>query len=103
MCKLSKKIKQLHKEFIKENGCEPTFAQVVVRWEGEDDECDEVIKIRDFDAGDTENDPDDEYVVYFAEGVEGLSNLKCENTGFEITKIKGFSLFPQNSPTLFQL
>ena len=93
MSKLNKKMKQLHKEFVKLNGNEPRFADVAVRWDGdsEDDTIDCLIKLKDFDPRNTENDPDDEHVIYFAEGITELCQVNEGGHGFTITDINGFS------------
>lgn len=90
MSKLNKKIRQLHKEYVKQNGNEPRFADVKVRWDGDDEDIDDIIKLKDFDPRNTENDPDDEHVIYFADGITELCQVNEGDHGFIITDINGF-------------
>ena len=92
MSTLNKKIKQLHKEFVRKNGNEPRFADVVVRWDGdsEEDTINSLIKLKDFDPRNTENDVDDEHVIFFAQGVAELCQVNGGGHGFTITDINGF-------------
>lgn len=92
MSTLNKKIKQLHKEFVKNNGNEPRFAKVVVRWDGdsEEDTIDSIIKLKDFDPRNTENDIDDSNVIFYADGIVGLCQVNGGGNGFTITDIVGF-------------
>ena len=89
---LNKKIKQLHKEFVKNNGNEPKFAEVVVRWDGdsEEDTIDSIIKLKDFDPRNTENDIDDSNVIFYADGIAGLCQVNGGGNGFTITDIVMF-------------
>ena len=89
----NEKIKQLHNEFVKANGNEPKFADVVVLFDGEskDDEFSTLIKLRGFNPANTENDPDDGNVIFYCDGLEEL--LQINNDGiadFQITDINGF-------------
>ena len=90
MSKLNKKMRQLHKEYVKQNGNEPRFADVKVRWDGDDEDIDDIIKLKDFDPRNTENDPDDEHVIYFADGITELCQVNEGDHGFIITDINGF-------------
>lgn len=90
MSKLNKKMRQLHKEYVKQNGNEPRFANVKVRWDDDDEEIDDIIKLKDFDPRNTESDPDDEHVIYFANGITELCQVNEGDHGFIITDINGF-------------
>lgn len=88
MSKLNKKMKQLHKEFVKLNGSEPRYADVKVKFDGDDEVCDCIIKMKDYDPKNTENDVDDNNVIYYVDGITGLCN--CDADGFDIVDINGF-------------
>lgn len=90
MCKLNKKIKKLHKEFVKKNGHEPKFADVKVQYDNEKELVDDIIKLRDFDPCNTENDPDDGHFIFCAEGIKGLCEVNGGGHGFTITDINSF-------------
>lgn len=90
--KVNKSIKEKYNEFVKTNGNEPKFADVKVQFDGEDEEpFDTIIKLRDFNPTDTENDPDDGSVIYYSHGLEGLLDInKTKEADFKIVEINGF-------------
>ena len=91
MCKVNKKMRKLHKEFVSKNGCEPRFADVVVKFDGEDEEFSTIIKLKDYNPKDTENDPDDGNVIFYADGINELLQINTDRIAdFVITDINGF-------------
>lgn len=89
--KVVKRMRILHEEFKEKYGHEPIFANVKARFDGEDEEFADFIKLRDYDLDNTENDPYDGLVIYFAEGIDGLCGINTDRTAdFVITQILGF-------------
>lgn len=77
--------------FIKEHGHEPKFASVTLRYDGEDEEGEDRIKVSGFDRTNTENDPDDNGVVFYADGIEELCQINTDRIAdFVITDIYEF-------------
>lgn len=89
MSTLNKKIKKLHKEFVKKNGHEPKYAEAIVEFDGEDKTHD-IIKLRDYDPMNILNDIDYNNVIYYADGLNGLLHLGEEGC-FSIVDIVKFS------------
>ena len=78
-------------EFVKEHGHEPKFAHTVTKYDGDEPAMD-VIKVSGFDKDDTENDPDDNYVTFYADGIDELCQINTDNIAdFVITDFHGFS------------
>ena len=91
MCKVNKKMRKLHREFVKENGCEPTYVDVVVNWQDWDEPSVETLKLKDFDIENTENDPDDEQITFYVNGIDELCDLANGNgEDFTITDVERF-------------
>lgn len=96
--KVAKYMRDRYDHFVKTNGSTPKFAHVVVEFDddenGEDcpfDTFDALIKLRDFNPTDTENDPDDENVIYYANGIDELCQINTDRTAdFAIVDILGF-------------
>ena len=86
------KMRTLHHKFKVEHGHNPKFASVVLKYNGEDKEFTDIIKMEDWEKGNTENDPDDDYVIYYVEGLEELIAINRDNlTEFKITDINEFT------------
>ena len=78
-------------EFVKEHGHEPKFAHTVTKYDGDEPAMD-VIKVSGFDKDDTENDPDDNYVMFYADGINELCQINTDGIAdFIITDFNGFS------------
>lgn len=91
--KVEKYMRDRYDHFVKTNGSTPKFAHVVVEFDGEDEDnaFDGLIKLRDFNPTDTENDPDDENVIYYANGIDELCEINTDRTAdFVILDILGF-------------
>ena len=92
MCKVTKKMRKLHREFVKEHGHEPKYVDVIVKWQDWDALCHETLKMRDFDPENTENDPDDSEITFYVNGIDGLCELATEKVeDFTITDVVEFS------------
>jgi hypothetical protein len=90
--KVNKKMRKLHEEFVEKNGSEPHFADVVVKFDGEDEEFSTLIKIKGYNPQDTENDPDDGNVIFYADGINELCQINTDRIAdFIITDINEFS------------
>lgn len=85
-------IKKAHADFVNEHGIEPQFAIVEATW---NEDCEgeiETIKLRDYDKENTENDPDDDYVTYYADGIEELCQIVTDDIAdFKITHLYEFT------------
>lgn len=92
--KVVNEMRELHDHFVKVKGSEPKFADVVIQFPDDDIYCpfETLIKLKDFNPTDTENDPDDEDVIYYANGIDELCEINTDRTAdFVITQIIGFS------------
>lgn len=77
--------------FVKEHGHEPKFAHTVTKY-GDEEPAMDVIKVSGFDKEDTENDPDDNYVMFYADGINELCQINTDGIAdFIITDFHGFS------------
>lgn len=84
--------KQLHADFVAAHGHTPKYVDVVVIWQGWEPLCHETLKIKDFDIENTENDPDDEEITFYVEGIDGLCDLIQDHVeDFEIVEVCEFS------------
>lgn len=91
--KVVERMRKLHKEYVDNNGNAPKFADVIVQFNGEgrDSAFESLIKLRDFNPTNTEYDPDDGHVIYYANGIDELCEINTDRTAdFVITKIIGF-------------
>ena len=89
---VTEKIKRLWNEFVNEHGHSPKFAIVVIKYDGEDEEATDLIKVSGFERGNTENDPDDDDVVFYADGLRELIGINEKGwADFRITDIHEFS------------
>lgn len=94
MSKVTENIRQLHKEFVDNHGFEPTYADVIVKWHGSDALCHETFKMKDFDPENTENDPDDNGITFYVNGINDLCKLAEEKTeDFTIVDVEEFSKY----------
>jgi hypothetical protein len=92
MCKVNKEMRKLYKEFVKKNGHDPKFAVVTVKFDGEDEEFTDNIKLNGFDPQNTTLDKDDNNVIFYANGIEELCQINKENIAdFKITEIYEFT------------
>ena len=85
--KVSLKMEQLYKEFYKENGCEPRFADCVVEYTDTRDTVEVIIKL----SCDVVEEEDDS-IFFYCNGLNDLKSMTDEGTGcdFVITEICGF-------------
>ena len=89
--KVEDKMRNLHHKFKVEHGHNPKFASVVLKFDGEDEQFTDTIKLEDWERDNTENDPDDNDVIFYAEGLEELIAINRDNlTEFKITDINEF-------------
>lgn len=91
--KVVERMRKLHQQFIEDNGNAPKFAHVVVQFNGKgrDNAVESLIKLRDYPTDTTWEDPDDDYVIYYADGIDELCEINTElTTDFVIMKIIGF-------------
>lgn len=78
-------------EFVNKHGHEPKFAHTVTKYSDEEPAMD-VIKVSGFDKEDTGNDPDDNYVTFYADGINELCQINTDGIAdFVITDFHGFS------------
>lgn len=91
--KVVNEMREHYDHFVKTNGSTPKFAHVVVEFdgEGEDKAFESLIKLKGFNPTDTENDPDDENVIYYANGIDELCEINTDRTAdFVIIQFIGF-------------
>lgn len=85
-------LKNKYEEFVEKHGHAPKYAHVGIVFEDDDKEESAIIKLRDFPADTTWEDPDDEFMTYYANGLNELLQI---NDGFiadfEITDLYEFS------------
>lgn len=85
-------MKEMHEDFVRKHGHNPTFAVVVLQWDGETEQFSDAIKLQNFNPDDTEHDPDDRNVVFYADGLEGLLEINSKGIAdFRITDIYEFT------------
>ena len=79
-----------YKNFVETHGHTPRFADVQYK-ENEGVRGSDLIKLKEFEPCNTENDIDDDNVFFYAEGINGLCDINTEHTAdFTITAINGF-------------
>lgn len=79
-------------EFKEKNGHSPKFAHVGIKYDDDDEVSTDWIKLRDFDENDTQNDPDDNNVVFYCRGIEELMKINLfPIADFKIVEFYEFS------------
>lgn len=79
-------------KFITDNGHTPKFAYVSTKFDEDDEAYNNYIKISDYIPNHTDGDHDDEYVLFYAEGIRGLLEINTDHyADFSIVDIIEFT------------
>lgn len=80
-----------HTEFVEQNKHNPKFAHVIAKYDDSEEKFNAYIKLHDFIPCHTDGDPDDEYVLFYSEGINGLCDINTDhNADFSIIDIIEF-------------
>ena len=82
-------IRILYNDFVKKNGHNPMFAIVRYKYLDDGSEYDDLIKLTVPENPD--EDPDDDYVLFYVDGLDGLLEINKGCEDFIITDIQGFT------------
>ena len=93
MNKLQQEIKNKYNEYVMENGKEPLFTDVAVRFDGQDICEDVTIKLVPSTEKEQNGEGDDNEIFFYCNGIDDLLNLCDNNNGEEFMVADFFGYF----------
>ena len=82
MNKVQEELVNAHKQYVMQNGVEPKYTDVTIRFNGEDRTEDVVIKLNPSTEEEQNGEGDDNEIFFYCNGIDGLLDL-CENDNGE--------------------
>ena len=97
MNKVQQQLVNAREQYVAENGVEPKYADVVVRFDGEDENENQVIRILDEDekGADTESFFDDDEIFFYVQNFDELISLCDQNNGEDFVIVDYNDLFEE--------
>ena len=93
MNKLQQQIKSKYNEYVTENGEEPLFTDVTIRFDGQDFIEDVTIKLVPSTEQEQNGEGDDNEIFFYCNGIDGLLDLCENNNGEDFVVVDFFGYF----------
>jgi hypothetical protein len=97
MNKVQQQLTNAREQYVAQHGVEPKYADVVVRFDGEDENENQVIRILDEDEKgvDTESFFDDDEIFFYVQNFDELISLCDQNSGEDFVIVDCNDLFEE--------
>lgn len=97
MNKIQSQLTQAREDYVAQNGIEPKYATVLVKFRGENKTEEEVIRILDESEKDVETDSffDDDEIFFYTQGFGGLIDLCDPDNGEDFVVVDIIELFDE--------